>query len=425
MDLRFFIPTNYAPYAKARVRSISKINNYKITTDLKNADVIFAQHFKGPVTGTAELNKEEAEKLYKKTNHKKQYINWIQGIDCFDSKQCNYLVMKKLYELNNCNIHSSKLEIIPKQYDLTNEKQCEQFKNSSYDNNYLAKGADSQMGEDIFMLNQKEVDCSKKQIYIKNKKYSINNKKFQAQRFVTPLLLDGEVSTFRIYILILYTKNYGFICYYYHPGYAYSSGTKFKKGDYSIENILANKGVRRGWESDQIDEELRKQHKLKRGQSFMKPFGENSFSNKVKNILDVVMKGFVKKLKKESKTFSLLGCDILVDENLNCFWIDPNIGARFSPWAQPQWESAIKLVVATNVNLITPKLGKLNLIVQTPFKENNEYVTPTGEWMCVYIENQSGTSIICKDTKPSKKSRKITNSSRKKWKRSSTRKSKS
>jgi hypothetical protein len=60
------------------------------------------------------------------------------------------------------------------------------------------------------------------------------------------------------------------VCYYYHPGYAYSSGTKFKKGNFSIENILANKGIRRGWEADQIDEELIKQKKIKKGESFMK-----------------------------------------------------------------------------------------------------------------------------------------------------------
>ena len=70
MDLKFFIPTNFAPYAKARIRSISKINKYKITNDLENADVIFSQHFKGPVTGTAEINKKEAKSYIKNKSQK-------------------------------------------------------------------------------------------------------------------------------------------------------------------------------------------------------------------------------------------------------------------------------------------------------------------------------------------------------------------
>ena len=358
-SLKLFIPKLYAPYAKERIESIAQLNNCSVTKQLNEADVVFASHFKGSVKGTADFNEAEAEYLYNRIDHNRQYINWIYGLECFDSKQCNYLLMKKLYERNGCSIHSSSLEIIPQQYDLTNREQCLQFQRSSDNSRYLAKGAESQMGEDIFVIQKKDVDCDSNKLYVTGKPLNITAKKFQAQRLVMPLLLDGEVSTFRIYILVFYVKRYGFVCYYYHPGYAYSSGKKFKKGDFSIDNILANKGVRRGWEADQIDEELIKQKKIKKGESFMNSMNKHSFCDKVKGILDVVMKSFLSKFKRDSKVFALLGCDVLVDEQFNCFWIDPNISARLGPWAQPQWESAIKLVIGANEKKITPVVGNI------------------------------------------------------------------
>jgi hypothetical protein len=311
--------------------------------------------------------------------------------------------MKKLYEKNGCSIHNSLLEIIPTQYDLTNSEQCLQFKNSPNSNRYLAKGAESQMGEDIYVIKHDDVDCQSNTLYVDKKSLSISDKKFQAQRLVMPLLLDGEVSTFRIYILIYYVEKYGFVCYYYHPGYAYSSGTKFKKGNFSIENILANKGIRRGWEADQIDEELIKQKKIKKGESFMKLINKNSFCGKVTKIVNVVMKSFLPKFKRDSKVFAILGCDILVDEQFNCFWIDPNISARLGPWAQPQWESAINLVIGTNNKQIIPIIGKYTKMEQSTFSYKKTAVHGTGEWLCIFIEKNMNRSISCKRKKTAKR----------------------
>lgn len=399
-SLKFFVPKQYAPYAKERIESIAELNNCSLTKSIKDADMIFASHFKGRVEGKADFDQAEAEKLYNSIDHSSQYINWIYGLECLDSKQCNYLLMKELYKKNGCSIQESLPEIIPTQYDLTNKTQCLLFKNSQSNNHYLAKGAESQMGEDIYVINQKDVDCKSNMLEVDGKELSISEKKFQAQRLVIPLLLDGEVSTFRIYILIFYVKKHGFVCYYYHPGYAYSSGKKFKKGDFSIDNILANKGDVRGWEADQIDEELIKQKKLKKGESFMKKLDKNSFGGKVKFILDVVMKSFLSKFKRDSKVFAVLGCDILVDDNYNCYWIDPNISARFGPWAQPQWEAAMKIVIGTNEGKLTPVLGKYTNVIQSSFPLRKDVtVSGSGEWLCVFIEKKTNRKISCKRRK--------------------------
>lgn len=402
-SLKFFIPTSYAPYAIERIKSIAKLNNCGLTTDLRDADVVFASHFKGSVKGTADFNKLEAEKLYNRIDHNTQYINWIYGLECLDSKQCNYQLMKKLYEKNGCSIHRSLLEITPVQYDLTNRVQCLQFKDSTGSNRYLAKGAESQMGEDIYVIEHKDVDCQSNTLQVDGKSLSISDKKFQAQRLVMPLLLDGEATTFRVYILIFYVRKYGFVCYYYHPGYAYSSGRKFKKGDFSIENLLSNRGIRRGWEADQIDKELIKQNKIKVGESFMNPVNKNSFCKKVKKILNVVMKSVLSKFKRDSKVFALLGCDILVDDQLNCFWIDPNISSRMGPWTQPQWESAINLVIGTNDKKIVPVVGKYASVKQSSFSQKNNVIHPTGNWLCIFIEKKTHQTISCKLIKPTKR----------------------
>ena len=98
------------------------------------------------------------------------------------------------------------------------------------------------------------------------------------------------------------------------------------------------------------------------------------------------------------KTWAVLGCDILVDDdNLECYWIDPNIAARFSPWAQPQWESAMEIV--RNVNSrsgVVAVVGNKMSTKQTSFSFGTSIVQPSGDWYCSYIQNvpTSNTSSI-------------------------------
>lgn len=245
-------------------------------------------------------------------NYKYNYISGIRGMDNIVGKDYLYQVLKKYYS------HELLMKLVPCTYILNDITDQNRLLITDQNNKIFIFKKNIQRQEGLLLLKRKDITSDKLKQLIKQD-YVI------AQEYLdNPLIIDNRKVNIRVYMLLTILNGYMKV-YIYDDGFVYYSQDKYDKNNTSKETAITT-----GLQKDRTVYE-RNPLTIKDLKKYINDTGILNYN--IESLLRSIMKGVSKSMggHKGSLNFSLFGCDIQPDPNLDVKLIEINKSPSLSP----------------------------------------------------------------------------------------------